>query len=109
MEKLGVENIKKVVKLGIDLAEQVQTAAADGWQPMDALGFIDELAQIPGVIKNAGEVPAEVADLDDAEKNEVIAYVAQEWDLPETVAWERAKKAITLVLTLTALVNDLRN
>jgi hypothetical protein len=79
----GIENLKKLAHLGLGLGMQISTAFEDGkftWK--DAFGFVDELMEVPGVLKNWNAIKDELEDLDAAEREELHAYIIQEFDIP---------------------------
>lgn len=79
----GIDNLKKVVKFSCDFTAQINTAMADGkFSWTESFGFIDELAQIPGVIKSFPSVKQEIADLDVAEKKELYDFIVDNFDIP---------------------------
>lgn len=83
MEKFGTANIKKVVKFACDFMKQTAYALEDGkFQWTEGLSFIDELVQIPGVIKAFPELRKEIADLSLEERKELHDYIMEEFDIP---------------------------
>lgn len=80
---LGIDNLKKGVKFACDFTKQMAEALADKkftW--METFGFVDELIQVPGLVKSWPELKQEVADLTEEEKTELFDYLRTEFDLP---------------------------
>lgn len=80
---VGIENLKKIVKFSCDFTDEIAGALADGkFKTAEIFGFFDEIMSIPGVVKSFPEVMAEIKDLTEAERNELHAYVVDEFDIP---------------------------
>jgi len=71
----GISELKDVLKAGISIGE----ALADGID----IGDIVALMDLPAAIDGIKEVPAEVADLDEAELEEINDFIKTEFDLPD--------------------------
>lgn len=83
MEKIGIENLKKAVKLGCDLANQGIEVMEDGkFKPLETIQFVDEALQIPGVINSLKDIAAEGGDIDSAERVELVAYAKDSLKIP---------------------------
>jgi len=94
-EKLGIEDLKDVVKVGLDIGE----ALSDGVGIED----ISALFGLPEAISGISNVPAEIADLDAEEKEELHAFVQAEFDIPNDkleVFIEGAIKVVIEIYTL---------
>lgn len=100
MEKFGVENIKKLLKFGCDLTKQINDSSADGWQWTDSFSFIDEIREIPGVVKALPQVKQELTDLSEEERKELNDWFVQEFDLPNDKLEGQIEKAINFVIML---------
>lgn len=102
----GIENLKKLVKFGCDLTRQITTALADGWQWTDALGFINEIAAIPGVVKSIPAIQQELKDLTPEERAELYAYLVTEFELPDEKVEAFVENALALAISVLALVEQ---
>ncbi len=100
----GVENLKKAVGFGLNLTEQIEKAGRDGFTWTDALGFIDEIFQIPGIIASGDEIGRELKDLSEAEKEELISYAVAEFDIPNDKVEAIVEDALKLAFTVVAMV-----
>lgn len=84
MDKLfGIENLKKGVKLALGFTEQTVTSLKDGFQYTDLLSYLDELMEVPGVVKAWSQIIQEAKDLDADERKELAQYVADNFDIPD--------------------------
>lgn len=97
---LGTEKLKSAVKLGVALFNQAKTSTADGFQVMDVFSFVDELSQLPEVIKSASEMKAELNDLDMAERQEILELVKGSLDVTDEKAQEIVTAALDLVFAI---------
>lgn len=100
------ESVKRVTKSIIDFAEQADKSLSDGWQWLkDLLSFTDELAEAPGAIKAAPEAWAVIkAGMPHEDYQEWIKYIADEYDIDNDVAEERAEAISKWVIQTAELV-----
>ena len=105
MEKLGTQELKDVLGLGLALGELVEALA-------DGVG-ISDIAKLVGVVKKApaavaalksGKVLPELKDLDDAEKAELKAYAASEFNLANDKVEAAVEAGLGVVLDLADLL-----
>jgi len=92
---MGIEDLKDVVKAGLDIGE----ALSDGIGIED----ISALLSLPEAISGISNVPAEIADLDAAEKEELHAFVQAEFDLPDDKLEAFIEGAIKVVIEVYSL------
>lgn len=108
-EVIGVENFKKLIKFSCGLTKQINTSTADGWQWTDALQFIDEAAEVPGIGKSFPAIAKELADLSKAETEELKVYLQEEFDIPNDSLEVVLENSIMQAVSLVALVNEWKN
>lgn len=109
MEKVGISNLKKAVKFGIDLGEQFAEALKDGkivWT--ESFGFIDELLQVPALLKSGQDCTLELKDLDAEERAELYAYVQDEFDIDNEKVEAEVEAALKLAVDAVALVEMIK-
>jgi len=94
-EKLGIKDLKDVVKAGLDIGE----ALSDGIGIED----VSALFSLPDAIAGISNVPAEIADLDEAEKAELKQFVADNFDIPDDKMEEFIEAAVSTVIDLYGL------
>ena len=83
-EKRGIEETKDILDFVFSFVEAVGKAKKDGemsWS--DARYFIDPLKKLFEAVDDIEEVLPEIEDLDDAEYDELVAYVKEKWDYDE--------------------------
>lgn len=97
---LGTEKLKVAVKLGVALFNQAKESTKDGFQVMDVFSFVDELSQLPEVIKSAAEMKAEMNDLDMAERQEILELVKGSLDVTDEKAQEIVTAALDLIFAI---------
>jgi hypothetical protein len=104
-EKLGTENIKKVLSFGMGVAKSVADAKADGHVNVrDAPLFLDDVIKIPGVIKAAPKAYDEYLDLDDTEKAEIRVWFKDEFDCPDDKVEELIEAAFDAAIVASELI-----
>lgn len=106
---LGIEKTKSFVKWACDLAKEVEDTTSNGWQWMeDAPQFIDDALKVPTLFKSFNEMVKEVKELSDADNQELIAYIAQEFDIKNDEAETLIEDSLALALSLISLVRKWR-
>jgi hypothetical protein len=74
---VGIEGVKAVIKLAVDLEVAVSKSTADGkFDVLDIGNFVQPVLDVPGLIANAGDLVTELKDLSAEESAEVLAYAA---------------------------------
>lgn len=100
----GIENLKKMVKFACDFTKQISEALKDGkFQWTDALGFIDEAAQLPGVAKSFPAIKQELAELDSTERAELYDYIVSEFDIPNDAVEVLVENSLSFAVSAVAL------
>jgi hypothetical protein len=105
---LGIENLKKAVKFAIDLGEQFATSLADGFQWTDSFSFVDELIQVPGLLKSGKDVVAELKDLDATERQELYDYIKEEFDIADDKVEDVVEQALATAVSVLLLVDKVK-
>jgi len=104
--KYGIENLKKVVDLGIEIAaigEHLIKNGKDYQKNMiDLFGHVPALfTEIQAVVAAGDAIPAEFKDIDAVEAAELVSYVASKL----TVEGEKAQKIVEASIDLaTAMI-----
>lgn len=105
----GIENLKKMVKFACDFTKEVATAMSDGkFQWSEAFGFIDEIMQIPGVVKSWPEVKQEIGELSLEERQALYDYLVTEFDIPNDEVEAKIEASLQWVLNTIALIEGWR-
>lgn len=102
---LGIENLKKAGKFGVSLGMQFEEATADEkftWT--DLFGFFDELIQIPGIVNNRAAIVAEFKDLDETERNELLEYLKDEFNLDNDTLEAKIEKGLDIAFALLSYI-----
>jgi len=88
-EKVGIEETKDLVKMGAAFGEAIYEAGKDSkWTLGDYKHFLPVLGEIIPAISGIEKVPAELKDLDEAEREELCEYFAKEFDIPDDLIEE---------------------
>jgi hypothetical protein len=81
---LGIENLKKVVAAVLHLANKVDLVTQDGFQPLsDIVALLPNLAEGVTLIKDGRDAWAEFEDMDAVEREELLAFVKEEFDIAD--------------------------
>lgn len=107
-EQLGVANLKKAILFALDLSEQIVKAAKNGIQWTDAFGFIDEVMQIPAIIKTGKEIQTELADLSPAERLQLNAEIGAAYDIDNNKVEAIIEHSFDVAFGIVALVNAIK-
>lgn len=102
---LGIENLKKAGKFGVSLGMQFEEATVDGkftWA--DLFGFFDELIQIPGIVNNREAIAAEFKDLDATERDALLQYLKDEFNLDNDTLEAKIEKGFDIAFALLSFI-----
>lgn len=105
MEKLGIEELKSVVSLGIALGEFVDHIA-DGLGLSDVPSGIKLVRHVPGAVAaiKSKKVLPELKDLDEAEKAELKSFIKTEFDIKDDELEIKIESALFVVIDLADLL-----
>lgn len=105
----GVKELSDVVKFVCATASAVAEAAKDGKVSLgDATALVPLLYKLPSAVDGFDKIPGEVADLDDAELQDLLLLVKNELNLPNHKLEEAVEDALGIALQLYALVKKLQ-
>lgn len=80
----GIEESKELLTFGFDLQDSIIEALKDGKiNLMDAPKFLKPLLSSGKAFGGINQVGAEILDLDNREKDELLGFVRQRFDLPD--------------------------
>ena len=97
----GLNETKDVVKFVLSLGESIAQAAGDGKISLDDVGFfMSSLHSFGPAINAVDQVPEELSELTAEEKDELIKFVKEEFDIPDDKAEEITQTALTIALEL---------
>jgi hypothetical protein len=102
---LGVENLKKLITVGLEVPKVIADITADG-----KVTFIELFNVLPiatdliGVVKSYKEIAAEFADLDDTEREELHTFFADKFDIPNDAIEAYVEDALQVAFNLISLV-----
>jgi hypothetical protein len=106
---LGTENLKKVLLFAIKLSEKVDEITQDGFQWQDAVSLFPNLVDAIGVVKLAKDAYVEFLDLDEDEKNDVLAYVKAEFDIADDKLEAVVESALLVVVNVADLISVVKD
>jgi hypothetical protein len=101
--KEGIENIKNCVGFVLDITADLQTALADGkFGLKDSFLFVNDIPQVPKVIRSAAKFWTEFQELDEMEQSEIVDFVIQKLQCNT----EKAKDIIVQSFKTAMSIND---
>lgn len=103
MEKVGIENLKKLVKFVVLLGNAIDKSTRDGLSFADAGYFIPALMEAPKAFENISAVSIEVKDLDAEELEELKALIGQELSLEDKDLDVVVKQALSVLVDVKGL------
>jgi len=107
---LGTEKIKELLDYGFSLAKrigEIRDAESAGGEKItwtEVIGSLGLITKIPGAIGNAKDAYKEWLDLDDGEIDDIKAYFADKFDLPNDKTEEIFEEVWALILGLGRLI-----
>lgn len=106
-QNFGVENLKKLIKFSCDFTEQITEALSDGkFSWVESFGFVDEVMQIPGVVKSFPAIKQELGELSNEERQELYDYLKEEFDIPNDRLEVFIENSLSLAIAAVALVEQ---
>ncbi len=102
---LGIEEIKKAVKEVIDIGMAVVKAADDGKINFaEGFGIAWELKDLYKIYNNFPQIKAEFEDLGSEDRAELLAFVAEEFELENDKSEQIIEKSFAMLLSIIELV-----
>jgi hypothetical protein len=110
MPTLGTENLKKLIDFSLGLAEKLAEDLKDKKISIaELVGFLPELIQIPGIVKSFPDIAAEFKDLDATERQELVDYFAEKFDIPDDKIEAFVENALSQAVSLISLVQQFKD
>lgn len=105
--QLGIEHLKQALTFVNDFRNQI--AQTKKFNFLSAIGFVDELIELGGVIGSWKDIVAEWKDKTPAELTELYQFAKDKFHLPNEKVQAFVDKSFTWVLLTLELVEDARN
>jgi len=99
----GIKELKEAVIFGVALANVVDEELRDGFQASDLFAVVPTLTKAPAAIAGAGEIPAELKDLDSNERTE-LAEEIQKLDLNSAYSSAIGEQSAVVLIEIGKLV-----
>lgn len=105
----GIENLKKLVKFACGLTKQISVAMEDGkFTFNESFGFIDEILEIPGVVKSFPAIKDEITELSPEERQELYDYIKAEFDIPNDRIEVFVENSLLFAISAVVLVEQFK-
>ena len=100
-EKFGIEELKDIISFGAELGNGLGKSLEDDKITLgDAVNFIPALTAIPSAISGFSDVKKELDDLDEAEKEELLSYFRNKFDIPQEQTEAFVEDALKIAVTI---------
>lgn len=107
--KVGIENLKAVVDLGLAVVEAGVKISADGKVDAQDLGaVVAVIPAIPPAIAAGGQIPAELSDLDSEEAAELAAHVMAKLAVDDAKARAVIEASLKVAVAVVGLVKAVK-
>ena len=105
--KLGTKSIVVVMDAVLAIGTDIHDAMADGKITLpEILGMSKDLPGAISAIKAAPDLPGELADLDDAERDQIIAHFAEKFSLPNADVEQRVERLFRVAVNFAEQVAE---
>lgn len=97
----GIESLKKLLSLGLELGNAVGVSLEDGKLSFDDLSnFMGVLGKVGPAVEGFANVQKEIKDLTVEEIRELNRYVTDNFDIPQDELEGRIEQGMTLAVAL---------
>lgn len=108
--KLGTKETKELLGFVLKVANAFGESLEDGQVTIgDVSNFVDPILSVGDAFANASEIPAELCDLDDEERDDLLAYAKSTLSIPETKIEEIIESCFDVVSELHILVTKIKS
>lgn len=104
---LGIEKLKELLSAGLEFGQHVAKNLEDGkisiWE---GIGLVPDVFKVIGAVKTWPEIKQEIADLTEAEMEELETFVMNKFNIPNVKVKDFVQHTISVVISIVALVNE---
>lgn len=109
MEKMGIQETKDCIDLGLAMIECAVQAKKDGKIGVeDAALLLQVIPKVGPAIEGASKVPSELADLESSEAAELVAHVMGKLAIDDAKAKEVIEKSLKAAVSIYDLVKAVK-
>lgn len=102
---MGIKEVQDLLIFVCKLAEGfVKTLDDKKFNVLELVNFVPAVTALPAAISGIEDIPAELVDMDDAEREELLAAIADEFDIDADEVEEFVEDALGVVLSLVQLI-----
>jgi hypothetical protein len=103
----GIEALKKAIDFAASVHQGVELALQDGKVGLEDAGLLAQpVMSLFPLLQSLDQLPKDLADLDEEEKQEVRAYVEQVYDIQDDKVEMFVTRSLKVALDLGDLVHD---
>lgn len=105
----GTEKLKALIIFGVKFGQALDKKLDDGKLTLwEGVGLVPLLKDIPNLIKDAGQAWKEYVDMDRVEKDELILFFSNQFDIKNDEVEDFIQQVLKCIMEMTALVNTVR-
>lgn len=103
---MGIQDLKDVVAFGAKFGNGIGESLSDDGKITlgDMANFMPAVLSVPAALEGIENIPAEIKDLDEAELVELVAFVDEEFDIPQDDAEEFIEESLHVASVVLAYV-----
>lgn len=106
---LGIEELKKVLAALVAVGMKVEQVTEDGFQVLsDSLALLPNVMDLVLVIKDGKDAWMQFNDLDDAERDEVLTFIKDKFDLDDDEVEDVVETGLDLIFSAGEFVGKLK-
>lgn len=105
----GINELKEVVAFGVSLGNALGKALEDGKITLTDAGLVvDPLLKAVPAFNGLEQVPAELADLTDEEKAELLQFVSEAFDIPQEKTEALVERGLKIAVDVIGFISALK-
>lgn len=109
MEKLGMTETKELVSFILSLGNGIGASLEDGKIGVsDVSNFFGAMTLAGPALSGVNAIPGELSDMDDAEKEDLLAFVNEKFDIPQDNIEASIERSLRIGVDIAALIADFK-
>lgn len=106
--KYNIDDVKDVVKTFLSFTKATAMSVLDDGviTVMDLPKFMSALSTIPAAVSGAVNIPAQLSDMDAKERDELIAFVRSEFDIPNDLLESIIERVLIMAINFISMITD---
>lgn len=97
---MGYKELREALEFVFELTETIIKSLSDGISATDLAKFVSLIGKAVPAFRGIDQIPAEFADLDDQEADELVEYLREKFDIPNDVIEARIEQGLQIITNL---------